>query len=136
MKKLLLITVLALSLIHIYISIITVPCPEKPLTARGNSGTCTMIKRLKAVWTLSLIHICTRTAESVQDQIAGLCTVFNQFTDQRHRFLCWMNLFTLYLFGPGRKRSDIIYYVCGTDRNTISTMKQNKLMYKLSLIHI
>ena len=33
------------------ISIITVPCLEKPLTARGNSGTCTMIKRLKAVWT-------------------------------------------------------------------------------------
>ena len=33
------------------ISIITVPRLGKPLTARGNSGTCTMIKRLKAVWT-------------------------------------------------------------------------------------
>ncbi|AFB75574.1 hypothetical protein 1013_scaffold1563_00076 [Bacteriophage sp.] len=41
-----------------------------------------------------------------------------------------MNLFTFYQFRTGRKRPDIIYYVCGTDRNTLSAMKQNKLMYK------
>ncbi len=39
------------------ISIITVPCPEKPLTARGSSGTCTMIKRLKVVWTLVICFL-------------------------------------------------------------------------------
>lgn len=42
----------------------------------------------------------------------------------------WDEPFHLLPVSTGRKRTDIIYYVCGTNRNTLSTMKQNKFMYK------